>query len=423
MVDDVTGVAFGGYGYELIRNSANFYNFSYTLEVPKFKGTVQLPNGTFLGPIGQVASGQRDLLLVLGHTLERNAHLDFSTYMEVVELKFLTSHPRNQLHWEAIILIFSPHVWVLLFLSCVIMALIFCAFQKVPTVSAQRQDEAVIETLYQAAVKTLCPLLEQGIELCPNSLMQRLILFLWLVNCLTITNFYKSDFSASATLPAQEEIPQDFKQLVANPTFQINFMFVNAAGAAFFNNSQSAKYKSLRERFRWERNKLNCIKSVIFEKKAVCVGFDVIIEIETAKNLTLRTGLEPPYRYSVDTALTLHMNMGFGKGSKYTDSFNLIVGSLRDMGIIKKWKSDAFSIRRMQGIKWMGTEGASQSRDELKGEMDSQAESGVKPLEVENVFCALLLLFAGIFVATLMYCAEIAVWRFGTSSLQQRMLL
>ena len=91
VVLDGNGTPLGGYGYELLRNSAKVYNFTYTLEIPKFAGTVRLKNGSFLGPIGQVSSGQKDLILVCGQTLERNAQLDFTSYLEVTELKFITS--------------------------------------------------------------------------------------------------------------------------------------------------------------------------------------------------------------------------------------------------------------------------------------------------------------------------------------------
>ena len=112
------GLPIGGHFYESLLNAAKHYNFTFVLDNATFTGTMQLRNGSFLGPIGQVARGERDVVIGCGQTLERSKVMDFSTSLDVTGLKFITSHPKVNLRWEAIAFVFPLNVWTLLLVSC-----------------------------------------------------------------------------------------------------------------------------------------------------------------------------------------------------------------------------------------------------------------------------------------------------------------
>ena len=397
----------GGYFYEILRKSAKHYNFTYDLECPVFKGTVQLPNGTFLGPMGEVVSGEKDLVLGSAQTLERHPYMDFPTYADFTELQFVTSYPKKILRWEAILFIFPFGIWMLLCVSCGIMLPIFYLFiKRRKHVSSDVKSQSLsAAALFGACVVTFCPLLEQDSRCHPVSFARRLVVFLWMMNCMNLTNFYKSDFIAYVTLPKKEKIPETFKELSQNPDYTIKFMYLNAAGTVFFNRTTNPMYISFRKRFIWEKNKLRCLESASFDPKTACIGFEMINAVQTSKNLTLRKEFLP-YRYSKDSALTLIMNTGFTKGSKYVDSFSQIVGYLRDTGNIKKWKSEAYDIRRLEGAEWLKSKEGQRMKHKLKDHLRAQNESGVLALGIKNIFCGLLLFLGGIIISLIGFLVE-----------------
>ena len=423
MVVNQAGLPIGGHFYELLLHAARHYNFTFDLEVPKFKGTVQLKNGSFLGPIGQVARGERDLILGCAQTLERSTQIDFSTYLDVTELKFIAPHPKVDLRWEAIAFIFPLNVWILLALVCAAMTYLFYFFEK--RHENRKMDgssqKLPSEALYRASVITLCPIVEQDGGFQPKSFIRRLFLFSWVFNCLTVTTFYKSDFIAYLTFPEPEETPETFKQLSENSHFNIKFMSMNAAESLFFNKSRNPMHVNLRNRFLPEPNKLNCIKSVIFERKTVCIGYQSIIAVEASKNLTLRRDFLP-FRYSKDTAMLLTLNIGLSKGSEYIDGLSYFGAIVRDTGIMTKWKNDAYGIRQVEGMEWLKAEGG-KLRTVCKAKVIVQPDSAEKPLAGKNLVCGFLVLSVGLLSATLVYGLEFVTWTLHQRRAQVQSLL
>ena len=401
------GIPVGGYFYQLLANSANYYNFTYDLELPAFKGTVQLPNGTFLGPMGDVISGRKDLVLGSAQTLERIKYLDFPTYADFGEIGFVTSHPQRVLRSDAILLIFPPSVWLLLSFSCCMNLCIFYMFTRWQrTVGNDVRSRHVISAAWWPAfIAILCPILEQGSRANPPTSARRFVLFLWLFSSITLVAFYKTDLIAYLTLPEMELIPSTFKELSENPSYNIQFMFLNAAGTVFFNRTRNPEYVKLRERFIWQKDKLKCLESAAFQPKTICIAFDMITIPVVARNMTLRRDFDP-YTHSKDAAFSVVTNMGFNKGSKFVGSFNQIVGFLRDTGNIWKWKNDAYDIRRTEGSLWLNSEG-SQMRQRLKDLINNQEDGGVEPLRIANIVAGIVVLAAGLLVASFYFGSEI----------------
>ena len=162
------------------------------------------------------------------------------------------------------------------------------------------------------------------------------LLFLWLFSSMTLVTFYKSDLIAYLTLPEIEEIPRTFKELAENPSYTIQFMYLNGWAASFFNHTRNPLYKKLRERFIWQKDKLKCLETAaISQPKTVCIAYDIVSEPIKAKNMTLRRGFDP-HQHSNDNSLSIPTNMGFTKGSRFVRSFSRIIGHLRDTGNIVK---------------------------------------------------------------------------------------
>ena len=359
--------------------------------------------------MGEVISGQKDLVLGSAQTLERIKYLDFPTHADFAELRFLTSHPRKVLRFDAILLIFPASIWLLpgLGFSYSLNVIIFYTFNRWPSslLDGSWSKKPICIAFWPALIAVVCPLLEQGCSTNPPTSARQFVCILWLFSSMTVVTFYKSDFVAYLTFPEKEMIPSTFTELSENPSYNIQFMFLNAAGTVFFNRTRNPTYMKLRERFLWRKDKLKCLESAVFDSKTVCVAFDIIIAPVMARNMTLRRHIDP-YKRSKDTAFSLVTNMAFPKGSKFAASFSQIVGFLRDTGNIWKWKNDAYDARRTEGSLWLNSEG-SEMRKRLNDLIRDQEDGTLEPLRVANIVAGIVELVAGLLVASFCFCFEI----------------
>ena len=392
------GKPVGGYFYNIIKESSKFYNYTAEVDHPPFKGIVQLPNKTWIGQIGQVVSGEKDLLLGSGHTYDRNAYLDFSSYVDYAGLYFVTSFPNRKVEWAAVLFIFQPSVWITLLAVCVILTVLFYLFivLKAPYLT---------QKIYHSLDITFRPLLEMETTGLPNLVEVQWLAIWWMFSCLLLLNYYKMDFLAYVTFPQEEQTPRTFHELAHRHDYTIKLFFINGAASAFFNRTTNPVYSSIRSRFLRERNKVACLSSAAFSPKTACIVWDMINEVHTAKNLSLNAGFLP-YETSRDASLTVAMSLALTKDSKYSESMNKIGGFLRDTGHIQKWKSEAYEIRRKEGRAWLlQSEGSIYFA--LKNLMSKRMSAGFKELEFENVMIGFLQVFFGLTLASLAFLYEI----------------
>ena len=397
------GSPIGGYFYELLVHAAKVYNFTYHLEFPVLNGITQLPNGTFLGPMGEVISGQTDAILGAAQTLERFNLMDFPTYADTAELLFVTSRPMRRLNPSALFCIFTAPVWLLLLLSACAMTAIFYGFMD----SGQNITRKAPADIFHTFLLAINTLLEQDTSssakiIAPHS---RLFVFFWMVISMIIVTYYKSDFVAHLTAPAKQKVPETYQELSENTKYRINFMFLNAGATYFFNRSENPLYTSLRKRFNYENDKIKCVQSAALDPKSVCIAFKMFLDTLIAKNLTLRRDFRT-VQYSKDAAITVGIHMAFTKGSKYVDSFNNIVGRLRDTGNIVMWKQRAYEIRKTESIEWLQS-----TRNNVYGQLEQQlyiqSNAKYRALGLNNVLSGFLMLGIGLSVAVASFAAEL----------------
>ena len=388
-VDVRDGKPVGGFFYELLVAAAGFYNFSYRLEVPVFKGVRQLPNGTFTGPFGQVVDGERDVVLGSAQSYERDVYLDFTVYVDMIELKFVSSQPVGRVESEAILFIFQPIVWLFLLLSLFITIFTFY-------LSLRPMKQLSYETkVFYAVEVALCPLLDKGFSTTHN-LPSLSLLLPWMLMCIVIGTYYRSDFIAYLSLPTSVSLPASFRQLSQRQDYAIRFLERGTADSYFFNHSTSEVFSKIRQRFKRVNTGHKCLSAASFETGTVCIMWDQAAELGLASNLTLQRQL-PRYKFSSESALSLPSCMGLTRGSRYTESLSAIAGYVRAAGLISKWKADSYDLGLLEGKAWMRTEGGSDTYQKLKVLMDAQLGSTVmRPLKFENIIPAFVLLAGGL---------------------------
>ena len=389
-VDVRDGKPIGGFFYELLVAAACSYNLTYRLEVPVFKGVRELPNGTFTGPFGQVVDGERDVVLGAAQSYERDVYLDFTVYVDIIELKFVSSQPVGRVESEAILFIFQPIVWILLLLSLLIVTFIFyLSLLPVKGLSCGTK-------LFYAFEFALCPLLDRGFS-STHVLPNLSLLTSWMLMCVVIGTYYRSDFIAYLSLPTVVSVPRSFHQLSQREDYAIHFLERGTADSYFFNHTTSPVFSKIRERFERVNTGHKCLSAASFATDTVCIMWDQAAELGLASNLTLHNG-HPSYKFSSQSALSLPSCMGLTRGSRYTESLSALAGYVRAAGLITKWKADSYQLGLQEGKTWMRTESGRITYQKLKSVTSAQLDSEVKPLKLENIVPALVLLAGGLSV-------------------------
>ncbi|CAG7830282.1 unnamed protein product, partial [Allacma fusca] len=390
----------GGCYYNILLESSILYNFTYDMEYPKFKGMVQLKNGTWIGQAGQVIRGEKDVILGSAQTFARYKYFDFPTILDVSGIKFITALPHKTLDWAAVLYIFQPLTWICLSLCCFGIFTLVYASELFFYHSNQTNGKNITAILGI----TLNPLIEHGATVSTFSLV-RVICTFWILGCIVIVTFFKSDFVAYITYPKHEEVPRTFFDLSQRPEYNIKLLQMNAAATTFFNTTTSPVYSKLRQRMTLEKDWLQCIYASAFEPKTVCINFDFYGVSTIAQNLTWHRSFSN-VQFSTDYAVEFQWSMGFTKNSKFLGTFNEVARFVRDTGLFRKWKEDFYESMRQDGIGWLKqTKGRVYER--ILNSLADQLNLEVVSFILKNVLVAFIILTVGLSIAKLVFLWEL----------------
>ncbi|CAG7834687.1 unnamed protein product [Allacma fusca] len=401
-IDD--GLPTGGCFYNLVLYASQNFNYTFHMDVPSWAGASQLPNGTWLGPIGDVINGKKDLILGTAQTFERDPFLDFPNFYELSGIKFATAFPKTKVNWGAVMYIFQPKTWICLCLACGSIFMATFIGTWIWSENFQSKD------IFMILAITFNPLIEHSATV-PKINIIRYIYSINILTSLVIITYFKSDFIAYVTYPSSEKIPRTYAELGDRLDYQIQLMNLNAAESVFFNKTTNPVYVRVRERMLFESDWAKCMFSAAFEERTVCVHLEFMGLGITAQNLTL-SRLYSPIVYSPDKAYHFHWSMGFTRHSKYVDSFSRIIEYLRDTGNIRKWMEDVYEYRRVSGIKWLsGVKG--RYFQKILNSLTPQMSMNVSPFELRNVLLSLFIGTIGLCISGAVFLGEnvLGHWR------------
>ncbi|CAG7832348.1 unnamed protein product [Allacma fusca] len=376
------GAPVEGMFFKLLHSSSQYYNFTYNLEVPVFKGTTQLPNGTWTGPFGDVISGKKDLVLGGGHTHERHRYFEFPTFVELAGLRFTISPPKSNIDWTAMFYVFQPRIWFCLSASTLLTIL---------TVALSTHLHEYSYDMSTSMLLIIGSLLEQSTKT-PKISTVRFTVGIWTLMAVVIITYYKSNFIAYITYPAGEGIPRTFEELSARSDYKLQLMNANASGRAFFMQTTNPIYVRIRDRLIIENNWIRCMTASAFEEKTTCINQDFIGYGVIAKNLTL-SRVHASVEFSQDNAFNFNWNMQFTKNSKYVESFNVILRCLRDTGHLRKWVQDSYEYRRRESIRWLQSikDKSKVYEDISKSLLQKESSNNFKPFNLKNVLITFII--------------------------------
>lgn len=377
------------------------FNFTYTITNDGIGYGIRLDNGTWTGKYARVYypdSGYDIAILLPNHYLMRRG--DRSVSISELNLGFVMAVPsKSHVPWYAFCQPFLVYVWVLLLGTALILGMIFAV------VVYLFEYNASYETILNVA--TFLPLsvaLEQSTSEIPRSVRGYLVI--WVLACLVLGTAYKSKLRAFIMFPLVKQIPYTFSELSHLTDFKVTLMMLGNMEHNFFLEKSPLDtfwVKKLRKRLVVEYDWIKCLRTAVTVERHACITWKTGKAI-IAQRLTLNTTIKP-YWQSKENILQVFCGLAFQENSIFSTAFDLIVSSVHEMGIMKKWGSDlTYELEYTGGQQLIKDEGNSKLVRKLiqvaKGEEDKS------PLKMRSLWGVFGLLGVGIILGFLVTLVE-----------------
>ena len=346
-----------GVNYNFIPVAAQAYNFTYDLflHLPRIN---KLPNGTFMGMMGDIQSGRADALVALSATTERMDVASVGTYAHSIELVFLTRKETSKADWTAFVAPFSLTLWMVILMFAFVTALVgalalLCSNAKHPLYSS-------LNTAYSAMITASVPI--------PRGAISAEIVFIaWTFASIIIVHYYNSDLLAKLTIPIAQHTPTSFRELAGRPDYAIGLDFVKGSVShGFFTSAKNDSYYGrIKDRMHLYQSRIECVRRAILTEKRVCISFNVLLKSALATNFS---GLlhSPEYIQSNDQTLSVLGTVLYKKDSKYMEDMDSIVGHVRDCGLFLKWFEQYYDVTKSAALESRAAEGVGGSQKEAR---------------------------------------------------------
>lgn len=192
----------GGIEGELIKLCAQALKFSYKVIPVSDGGWGNLVNGTWNGAIGMVYRHESDLAISKFAISDiRLKYVGFSYPYLIEELTFATQMPHSKRQTDAIFHPFAKEIWFALFLTVIIMTLIFSVLQKI--------------SLFKSLHQVFAILLLQSIKIKHRNIKDKVIVNVWIFGSLFLSYCYTTVLLSYLSIPLIEKQPENFNELAA----------------------------------------------------------------------------------------------------------------------------------------------------------------------------------------------------------------
>lgn len=411
-----SGEITGGTNYMMLKYASEHYNFTLNWDIDPLRGNGRLvENGSANGMLGDVLSGEFDIALIARLAQGQVGIIDLTEVNSIDTLVFLTRQPEAHLEWVAVIRIFTPDAWGLIFLSFLAVIPIFYLSIHVDQFTNYRHfrmnlskfhSQSMSESIYKAVKIPYEIALSQSVPYIPST--GYLISVFWMIFILNINTGYNSNLSSFLTSLTAEKIPTDFEELSKRLDYNLTFNYLSNGSCDcfhFFNNSVNPTIIKIKERFmsNLEPDTGKCILDAVLNKKAACIGWASVSLMGIARNATLYQGLNL-VRVSKSVHSSLN-SIGFQRHSIYTRAFSRFISMYRDMGIVTKLRKDAESQELAVGKAWIHKRKKSQIYKVLT-RMEEDRRTVVRPFDIDNFLLSFLILFGGLGLSTFVLVLE-----------------
>lgn len=352
-------------------------NFTYVIREPEDGTFGSLTNGSWSGIIKDLQNRRGDIAVVdLSVTEQRSQVVDFTVGLEISASKLYMKIPQRSLSWSTFTRVFDTHFMLLLAASTVTLSLIFfIIFYFV-------NNETTIGPGLSVATVWL-GLLALEIPVAPNRMPGRILVFTVSIYGALVFWAYNAGLVSLLTAETFVYPIKSMKDLAEKS----NYKLLLQGGTAYVDYFRSASEVSDRgivwKRMDFQDQVLKSTKDIearlLKDSNYVFFGpeVNVVVDFDSVPcNVSSDANAERYFEVSISWALQ--------KDSQFTDFINFFLTNLKESGQINRLMArDVSSIESVQ------------CPTEL-----------TKPIQIENIFTAFLIVGIGMFFAVLISIVE-----------------
>ncbi|CAL8109372.1 unnamed protein product [Orchesella dallaii] len=380
------------------------FNYTYEMYAPEGQqyGSL-LENGTWIGMIGDLTTGNFDFALVSGHLPRWYDLFDWTWTATFARILFLARKPSaKEIKWQAVFYPFEMDTWI-----GILSLYTFTSFCMFLFLRFQIVKWSLSHSIYWSFTTTFQISLEQNVKLRHGI---KFLSMLWMIMTIVSGTMYKSNLASYLTIPRTDKLPSTFEELADKQEYKVILNHIGDAEYYFFQYSESPAIRKLKKRLEIETNPIICIHKVLLEKQTVCVGWTPFLMLSTAATATINLH-QDAFKFSTQTALFASLAVPFKKDSSYVDTFALIISTIYEMGIYTKWEREVMDFNKKKGMKFVNSKQYDNVRNTLQKYVNLLGVNFLKsPLKISNLLAVYGLLVLGLGLSVVCFVFEV-VWR------------
>lgn len=373
------------------------YNFSANFFPSLGNGGTgsKLPNGTWLGSVGNVLGATAELGHVTGQTWSRNKVVGFTYPVSYEMLTFTSGQPRPYFSWRAILWPLAKEMWLGLGVSFIVSNFVLLLIIK-------RTPEHF--DLTHILSYTFASVLEQDVPSAErlSSPPFRVFVTFWLFFTLVVSTAYRSKLVSLLSFPNVEEAPKTFEALAASD-YTYALQYLRGAAYALLRTSPNPTYKTIFDRMQLEEDDVRCFtRAAVVGARFVCISWSRIADFVFKRNLSDVWGRVPVVKAGVTTCF-LSVGIIMGKRAIYLGNFNRVIIAATDSGLLERWWVDDMNWVYNERRNWERGAGQGMKKEGRKEESGKLTNGHFRG--------SYYLLGVGCGVAALVWVGEVMLWR------------
>lgn len=193
------------------------FNFSYDMVISSFGGGTgkQLPNGTWVGALGDILYGKADISTMIGLVYSRHRYIGWSSTLSYEWMVFVTPSPKKSYSPMAIFWPFEKEMWLMFWLALMIMTVSF------RIIGGFDQSNAHFTwTIASSFEYIYVTFLEQDRNSRVNVSSLKMLTTFWLLFAMVTATAYRGKLVSLIAFPVNTWIPVNFEEL-ANSDFKV----------------------------------------------------------------------------------------------------------------------------------------------------------------------------------------------------------
>ena len=416
----------GGTFVKVFEEASKNYNFTYDMSTERKPIGFQLPNGTWVGLIGDILYKRKDMGTCIRPTLHSFPLLDYTTFVFHERALFVLAHPETHVRWNALIRPFKLTLWISL-------AVTFLAF--IPTFylslssharsndrethrSSKKPNYSML--LYESIMFPFATSMEQGLEIHHGG---RIIASIWLLSTVILCSGYKEKLMTSLTFPETHPVPRNLEEVYEMKDYRLIFHHWGSTMLDEFKNANDKVMSSLYSRLELETDAAKCVTQAAFRQKTLCIGSLSFIGVAMGLNLTLSATFQS-YRTNERGELffPFYISIPLQKHSVYTAAWEEIGARYKESGIIYKWNEQVLHGFKEQGRDWMLTQRDGEQYKMITTMMVGH-DTSARSLTVKPFVAVFIMLFTGLISSAIAYSYEFLRYKRKTRRMERSVLI